>query len=215
MLALTATATLKVLNEIQSKLNLRNPEIFKQSFRRTNIHIVADQISDKYERVLNLMKYNRNSGIIYVRTRKESEELVEFLHRNKIENVDFFHAGLPVKEKDLKQKHWIENDNQVLVSTNAFGMGIDKDNVRLVVHFSPSQSIENYYQEIGRAGRDGGESYTFLLWNKQELENLDRILNNQIPSKTEFKNIVSYLYSTFQIAENDLPEPGTPSKNAD
>ena len=205
-LALTATATLKVLNEIQSKLNLRNPEIFKQSFRRTNIHIVADQISDKYERVLNLMKYNRNSGIIYVRTRKESEELVQFLHRNKIENVDFFHAGLPVKEKNLKQKHWIENDNQVLVSTNAFGMGIDKDNVRLVVHFSPSQSIENYYQEIGRAGRDGGESYTFLLWNKQELENLDRILNNQIPSKTEFKNIVSYLYSTFQIAENDLPE---------
>ena len=205
-LALTATATLKVLNEIQSKLNLRNPEIFKKSFRRTNIHIVADQISDKYERVLNLMKYNRNSGIIYVRTRKESEELVQFLHRNKIENVDFFHAGLPVKEKNLKQKHWIENDNQVLVSTNAFGMGIDKDNVRLVVHFSPSQSIENYYQEIGRAGRDGGESYTFLLWNKQELENLDRILNNQIPSKTEFKNIVSYLYSTFQIAENDLPE---------
>jgi ATP-dependent DNA helicase, RecQ family len=205
-LALTATATLKVLNEIQSKLNLRNPEIFKQSFRRTNIHIVADQISDKYERVLNLMKYNRNSGIIYVRTRKESEELVQFLHRNKIENVDFFHAGLPVKEKNLKQKHWIENDNQVLVSTNAFGMGIDKDNVRLVVHFSPSQSIENYYQEIGRAGRDGGESYTFLLWNKQELENLDRILNNQIPSKTEYKNIVSYLYSTFQIAENDLPE---------
>ena len=205
-LALTATATPKVLQEIQLKLNLKNSVVFQKSFRRNNLKIISDKISDKYERVLNLLKYNDSSGIIYVRTRKEAEELTAFLHRNKIKNVDFFHAGIPVKEKNAKQNLWLQSQNQVLISTNAFGMGIDKDNVRFIIHFSPAPSIENYYQEIGRAGRDGAESYAFLIWNEQELKNFDQILINQIPSKGEFQNIVTYLYSTFQIAENDLPE---------
>lgn len=204
--ALTATATPKVLQEIQLKLNLKNPLIVQKSFRRNNLVIISDQISDKYERVKNLLKYNSSSGIIYVRTRKEAEELTSFLHRNQITNVDFFHAGIPVKEKNAKQNLWLQSQNQVLISTNAFGMGIDKDNVRFIVHFSPAASIENYYQEIGRAGRDGADSYVFLMWNEQELKNFDQILMNQIPSKSEFQNIVSYLYSTFQIAENDLAE---------
>ncbi len=205
-LALTATATPQVLREIHLKLNLNNPVLFQKSFRRTNIKIISDKISDKYQRVLNLLKYNNSTGIIYVRTRKEAEELTRFLQRNQISNVDFFHAGLPVKEKNQKQTNWINSNNQVLVSTNAFGMGIDKDNVRFVIHFSPPPSIENYYQEIGRAGRDGLESHAFLLWNEQELSDLDSILRNQIPSKKEFYDIVSYLYSSFQVAENDLPE---------
>src|SRR5690606_28875929 len=162
--------------------------------------------SDKYQRLLDLMKYNSSCGIVYVRTRKESEELVKFLQRNKIPNVDFFHAGLPVKEKNAKQNLWINSQNNVLISTNAFGMGIDKDNVRFVMHFSPPQSLENYYQEIGRAGRDGGDSSAFLLWNEQELADFDQILRNQTPSKNEFYNIVSYLYSAFQIAESEMPE---------
>ena len=205
-LALTATATPKVLQEIQLKLNLKNSVVFQKSFRRNNLKIISDRISDKYERVLNLLEYNDSSGIIYVRTRKEAEELTSFLHRNQIKNVDFFHAGIPVKEKNAKQNLWLQSRDQVLISTNAFGMGIDKDNVRFIIHFSPAPSIENYYQEIGRAGRDGAESYAFLLWNEQELKNFDQILINQIPSKAEFQNIVTYLYSTFQIAENDLPE---------
>lgn len=205
-LALTATATPKVLQEIQLKLNLKNSIVFQKSFRRSNLKIISDKISDKYERVLNLLKYNDSSGIIYVRTRKEAEELTNFLHRNQIKNVDFFHAGIPVREKNAKQNLWLQSQNQVLISTNAFGMGIDKDNVRFIIHFSPAPSIENYYQEIGRAGRDGAESYAFLLWNDQELKNFDQILINQIPSRAEFQNIVNYLYSTFQIAENDLPE---------
>ncbi len=205
-LALTATATPQVLREIQLKLNLNNPVLFQKSFRRTNIKIITDKISDKYQRVLNLLKYNNSSGIIYVRTRKQAEELTRFLQRNQISNVDFFHAGLPVKEKNQKQTNWIKSNNQVLVSTNAFGMGIDKDNVRFVIHFSPSPSIENYFQEIGRAGRDGLESHALLLWNEQELSDFDRILRNQIPSKKEFYDIVSYLYSSFQVAESDLPE---------
>ena len=205
-LALTATATPKVLQEIQLKLNLKNSIVFQKSFRRNNLKIISDRISDKYERVLNLLKYNNSSEIIYVRTRKEAEELTSFLHRNQIKNVDFFHAGIPVREKNAKQNLWLQSQDQVLISTNAFGMGIDKDNVRFIIHFSPAPSIENYYQEIGRAGRDGAESYVFLLWNEQELKNFDQILINQIPSKAEFQNIVTYLYSTFQIAENDLPE---------
>lgn len=204
--ALTATATPKVLQEIQLKLNLKDPQIFQKSFRRNNIKIISDKVSDKYERVLNLLKYNDSSGIIYVRTRREAEELSGFLHRNKITNVDFFHAGIPVKEKNAKQRMWVQSQNQVLISTNAFGMGIDKDNVRFIIHYSPAASIENYYQEIGRAGRDGAESYAFLLWNEQELKTFDQILINQIPSKSEFQEIVSYLYSTFQIAENDLSD---------
>lgn len=206
LLALTATATPKVLAEIQLKLNLKNPIILRRSFRRTNIKIISDKISDKYERVLNILKYNNSSGIIYVRSRKETEELTKFLHRNQIQNVDYFHAGLPLREKNAKQNRWIQSNNEVLVSTNAFGMGIDKDQVRFIIHFSPPQSLENYYQEIGRAGRDGLESYAFLLWTEQEMINFDQILRNQIPSKAEFKNIVTYLYSTFQVAENDLPE---------
>ncbi|WP_027376737.1 RecQ family ATP-dependent DNA helicase [Kaistella palustris] len=206
VLALTATATPKVLQEIKNKINLQNSAVFQQSFRRTNIKIVSDRISDKYQRVLDLLKYNNSAGIIYVRSRKETEELTKYLQRNNIQNVDFFHAGLSLKEKNAKQDLWIRSRNHVLISTNAFGMGIDKDQVRFVLHFSPPQSLENYYQEIGRAGRDGEQSYAFLLWNEQELKNFDQILMNQIPSRVEFKNIVSYIYSTFQIAENDLPE---------
>lgn len=205
-LALTATATPKVLDDIKDKLDLQNPKIFKKSFRRNNIKIFNDEIADKYQHVFNILKHNNSSGIIYTRTRKEAEELTNFLQKNNIKNVDYFHAGLSVFDKNRKQEKWQKSSNQVLISTNAFGMGIDKDNVRFVIHFSPSASIENYYQEIGRAGRDGEESYAFLLWNEQELTNLDDIFINQTPNKAEFLKITSYLYSKFMVAENELPE---------
>ncbi|RZJ42608.1 MAG: ATP-dependent DNA helicase RecQ, partial [Chryseobacterium sp.] len=149
-LALTATATPKVLEEIKNKLELNKPNIFQRSFKRDNIKIFSEEISDKYQRIFNILKYAKESGIIYVRTRKDAELLTEFLHRNKINNVDYYHAGLTTKEKNERQNSWNNSDQNVLISTNAFGMGIDKDNVRFVIHFSPSQSIENYYQEIGR-----------------------------------------------------------------
>ncbi|HCM33713.1 RecQ family ATP-dependent DNA helicase [Chryseobacterium sp.] len=205
-LALTATATPKVLKEIKNKLELRNPAVFQKSFKRDNIKIFTEEVSDKFQRVLDILKYNNDSGIVYVRTRKEAELLAEFLKKNQLKNVDYFHAGLTTKEKNSKQNTWNNSDNQVLISTNAFGMGIDKDNVRFVLHCSPAPSLENFYQEIGRSGRDGKESFAFMLWNKQELLNFDQILKNQIPNKAEFLKIISYLYSIFQVAEFELPE---------
>ncbi|MFS4470893.1 ATP-dependent DNA helicase RecQ [Chryseobacterium sp. T20] len=205
-LALTATATPKVLEEIKNKLELKNPFVFQKSFKRENIKIFTDEVSDKFQRVFDILKYSNDSGIVYVRTRKEAELLAEFLKKNQLKNVDYFHAGLTTKEKNARQHLWNNSDNHVLISTNAFGMGIDKDNVRFVIHYSPAASLENYYQEIGRAGRDGKDSFAFMLWNKQELLNFDQILKNQTPNKAEFLKIISYLYSIFQVAEFELPE---------
>lgn len=205
-LALTATATPKVLEEIKTKLELKKPTIFQKSFKRENIRIFMDEVSDKFQRVFDILKHNNDSGIVYVRTRKDAEMLAEFLKKNQVKNVDYFHAGLTTKEKNARQSLWNNSDNQVLISTNAFGMGIDKDNVRFVIHYSPAPSLENYYQEIGRAGRDEKDSYAFLLWNKQELLHFDEILKNQTPNKAEFLKIITYLYSIFQVAEYELPE---------
>ena len=205
-LALTATATPKVIADIETKLTLKSPQIFQKSYKRDNLRIFHEEISDKYQRILDFMKNNSVSGIIYVRTRKEAEELTSFLKQKGIENVDFYHAGLSLKDKNQNQKKWQQSSSHTLVSTNAFGMGIDKENVRFVIHFSPSVSLENYYQEIGRAGRDGHESYALLLWNEQEFSDIDDVFRNQIPNKTEFLSILSFLYSIFQIAEGEASE---------
>lgn len=203
-LALTATATPKVVSDIKEKLGFEDFQVFQKSYKRNNLQIFCEEISDKYQRIYEFLKINKNSGIIYVRTRKEAEELTGFLKRNNIKNVDFYHAGLTKKDKNERQRIWQNSSEQVLVSTNAFGMGIDKDNVRFVMHFSPPASLENYYQEIGRAGRDGKESATFLFWNQQENKNIDDILIQQTPSKSQFLSTISYLYSKFQIAEGEI-----------
>ena len=205
-LAVTATATPKVLDEIIKKLELSKPKVFQKSFRRENLKLIKKEVADKYQNIFNILKYNSSSGIIYTRTRKDAEDLAEYLKKNNIKDVEYFHAGLSPKEKHERQHRWLSSSRNTLVATNAFGMGIDKDNVRFVIHFSPPNSIENFYQEIGRAGRDGHESFTFLLWNEQELQTFDDILKNQIPNKKEFLKIASTLHSLFQVAENDLPE---------
>ena len=205
-LALTATATPKVVLDIKKKLGLSSVRVFQKSYKRENIHIFHEEISGKYQRMLSFLKINKISGIVYVRTRREAEELAAFLKENNLQNVDFYHAGLSARERNEKQIKWQERNDFVLISTNAFGMGIDKDNVRFVIHYSPSSSVENYYQEIGRAGRDGQESYAFLLWNKQELGEMDDVLSAQIPDKTQYLKVISYIYSIFQIADGEAAE---------
>lgn len=205
-IALSATATPKVIEEIQKKLDLKNPILFKRSFERDNITIFIDKIADKYQWILDFMKNENGSGIIYTRTRKEAEDLAYFLKKKKIENINFYHAGLSKKDKNRRQIDWQRSDKYTLISTNAFGMGIDKDNVRFVIHFSASNSLENYYQEIGRAGRDGHTSYAILLWNEQEIDNFDNIIKNSIPNKREFTKVISSLYSIYQVADGELPE---------
>ena len=205
-LALTATATPKVVLDIKKKLGLSSVRVFQKSYKRENIHIFHEEISGKYQRMLSFLKINKISGIVYVRTRREAEELAAFLKENNLQNVDFYHAGLSARERNEKQIKWQERNDFVLISTNAFGMGIDKDNVRFVIHYSPSSSVENYYQEIGRAGRDGQESYAFLLRNKQELGEMDDVLSAQIPDKTQYLKVISYIYSIFQIADGEAAE---------
>lgn len=205
-LALTATATEKVVQEISMKLGLNNPKVFKQSFKRNNLNIIVENTSNKYKRILEFLKQNPSSGIIYTRTRKEAEDLSFFLKNNRFQNVDYYHAGLSAEVKEKLQKKWIGSQFHVLISTNAFGMGIDKDNVRFVIHLSPSSTLENYYQEIGRAGRNGEEAVVLLLWNEQELTHIDDTLLNQIPNQSDYRKILTYLYSIFQIADSDLPE---------
>lgn len=200
-IALTATATSRVVQDIQSKLEMKNVNIFQKSYKRDNLGIFIEEISNKYQSVFDFLKFNPVSGIVYVRTRKDAEMLSQFLKQKGLQNVDYYHAGLSSKIKTEKQYAWQMSHNKVLISTNAFGMGIDKDNVRFVLHYSPPISLENYYQEIGRAGRDGRESKVILFWNEQEIADIDDILYTQIPNKQEFLRIVSSLYSKFHIAE--------------
>lgn len=201
-LALTATATAKVLAEIVNKLELKKPKVFKRSFNRENIQILTEKISDKYTYISDFLQFNPTSGIIYTRTRKDAEQLSAYLKsRNK--TVDFYHAGLPTSEKNKKQKEWLQRNDLTLISTNAFGMGVDKDNVRFVIHLSPPASVENYFQEIGRAGRDGEKSAAILLWNFQENKNLDELFNQSIPGKSEYTRIIQTLYSIYQIGDFD------------
>lgn len=205
-LALTATATHKVEDEIIQKLGLHRPNIYKKSFNRSNLNIILENTSDKYNRILQFLRQNSASGIIYTRTRRDAEELSHFIKQNNFANIDFFHAGLNSADKEKLQKRWLSSRYHVLVSTNAFGMGIDKDDVKFVIHLSPSSTIENYYQEIGRAGRNGEEALALTLWNEQEITNIDNTFQNQIPNKAEYEKIIIFLYSVFQIADQDLPE---------
>jgi ATP-dependent DNA helicase RecQ len=202
MIALTATATKKTKDDIVTKLKLKNVAIFQNSFLRENLAIQMIKTDDKISMIVHLLKKYQGSGLIYCRTRKETEELYKVL-KSKDLFVDYFHAGLSDFEKQKKQKNWTASNFQTLICTNAFGMGIDKSNVRLVIHASPSYSIENYYQEIGRAGRDSITSATYLLWSENEMENYKYQLINIQCSKNEYTKIVQQLFSRNFITEQE------------
>lgn len=199
VLALTATATPQVVDDIQQQLNFREPNVFQKSFERANLAYVVRHAENKEEQLLKILESVKGSAVVYVRNRKKTREYAELLLQNGIK-ADFFHAGLPQKVKDERQERWKRNITRVMVCTNAFGMGIDKPDVRIVVHMDSPDSLEAYFQEAGRAGRDGEKAYAVLLWSPADKMQLNRSATVTFPEPEVIKRIYDALGNFFQVA---------------
>jgi len=198
MIAVTASATKEVVEDIQLKLQFKNQQVFRQSFERKNIRYVVQLEENKYERLLKVIKNIGGTGIVYVRNRKKTEEISKWLIQNKISS-SFYHAGINANERTVIQQNWIDNKSQVIVATNAFGMGIDKPDVRFVVHLDLPESLEAYFQEAGRAGRDEKPAYAVLLCNNYDVHNLKVQYEEKTPSIEEIKQSYQAIFNFYQI----------------
>jgi len=199
MLALTATATEKVVDDIQLKLEFKDGKVFQKSFGRNNLAYVVIDEEGKEAKLIDILSKVKGSGIVYVRNRKRTKDIAHYLSRNGIP-ADFYHAGLSTDIRSKKQEAWIQNKNRIIVCTNAFGMGIDKPDVRTVVHMDSPDSPEAYFQEAGRAGRDGKKAFAVLLYSKEDGESLKRFLELSFPPIAEIKRTYQALGSYFQLA---------------
>jgi ATP-dependent DNA helicase RecQ len=199
ILALTATATKEVLLDIQDKLAFREPNVFQQSFRRDNLSYSVLYEDKKREKLLDILRNVPGTGIVYVRTRGETKEVAHFLKQHRI-SADNYHAGLSSEERNTKQEDWIGGKTRIIVCTNAFGMGIDKPNVRIVVHLQIPESLEAYFQEAGRAGRDGQKSYATLLYGAGDGDGLRYNLKAAYPPLEMVRRVYKALGSHTQLA---------------
>jgi len=199
VLALTATATTQVVTDIQEKLNFSIPNLFQKSFERKNLTYVVLKEANKYKKLLEIVHNVKGTGIIYTRSRKQTKEVAEYLRRNNV-RADFYHAGLNQPQRILKQEAWMNNRSRIMVCTNAFGMGIDKPDVRSVIHFDLPNSLEAYFQEAGRAGRDEQKAYCVLLYEDKDGEILRRSYENAFPPMKLIKQVYRALGSYFQLA---------------
>jgi ATP-dependent DNA helicase RecQ len=198
VLALTATATPGVIKDIQKNLAFKTENLFQKSFERKNLTYVVIKEEDKNGRLLRILKKVPGTGIIYVRNRKRTVETATFLRKNGIK-ADFYHAGLDMQARSRKQDAWIKEEIRIIVATNAFGMGIDKPNVRLVVHIDIPESIEAYFQEAGRGGRDEKRSFAVALYNQADLAKLQENLEKEYPPVEKIKEIYQSLGNYFQL----------------
>ena len=199
-LALTATATPAVIKDIVSKLELREPNILKTSFERKNISYYVRRVEDKGTYLVKTMLKVTGSGIVYVRSRKRSREIAELLVREGI-SADYYHAGLPDEIRDRKQLSWSAGETRIIVSTNAFGMGIDKADVRFVIHWDIPDSIEAYFQESGRAGRDGKPAFAVLLFSPSDTSRLKDSSEKKFPPVEKIKDVYEALCNYLRVPE--------------
>lgn len=193
VIALTATATMSVADDIMSKLGFAEPNLICSGFARENLAYVVRETDDKLGNLLRICRGVPGTGIIYVRERKKCEEIANFLRAQGID-ADFYHAGMSRDLRTLKQDNWKNDRLRIIVSTNAFGMGIDKPDVRFVVHYDVPSAIESYFQEAGRAGRDGRKSYATLLWNRDDIKRLRQIHNVNFPPLDYIKEIYQKVF---------------------
>lgn len=198
VLALTATATTKVIDDIQTQLAFEQKNVFRMSYERKNLAYIVRKTNDKISELIHILSRINGSAIVYVRSRRRSKELSAILEDNGIPST-FYHAGLEPSVRDERQKLWHDNKKRVIVATNAFGMGIDKPDVRVVAHIDSPDSIEAYFQEAGRAGRDDTKSFAVLLWNNGEPAKLKKRINSNFPPKEFISDVYEHLAYFYQI----------------
>lgn len=198
VLAVTATATPKVAADIQLQLQFEHPNVLRKSFYRPNLSYSVRHTEDKLQQLLRILNNVPGSSVVYVRNRKKTKEIAEFLQSKGIK-AHFFHAGLPLSEKDTRQNQWKEGSCRVMVATNAFGMGIDKADVRTVVHIDMPDSIEAYFQEAGRAGRDEKKAYCVLIYNNSDITQAKKRITESFPEKTFIAEVYEKLAYFLQV----------------
>lgn len=205
IIALTATANQLVLEDIQRQLEIDDVAVFKKSFKRKNLAYQVFELENKNNRLLQIITKMKTPIIVYCNTRKRTKEICDFLNDNQ-HNATYYHGGLTKEEKDKSFTEWKLERKRIMVATNAFGMGIDKSNVGVVIHMDLPYSIENYFQEAGRAGRGGKKSFAVLLWNQNDISVLKQQFVSALPNLKHIKTFTKKLYQYFEIAEGELPE---------
>ena len=202
VLALTATATPEVVNDIQQRLAFKEENVFRMSFERKNLAYIVRRTESKQEELLHILKHVDGSAIVYAHNRKRTKEYAQLLNEKGI-TATFYHAGLSNDTKDQRQKSWVKGETRVMVATNAFGMGIDKPDVRLVVHVDIPDSPEAYFQEAGRGGRDGKKAYAVLLYARSDKATLKKRITDTFPEKDYIRTVYEHLNYYYQMAMGD------------